>query len=71
MNKTLGKDLMKMSIKIEFWKKLPFFRTKTVGSIMIPLHNLQGIISYDGTVEHMYKGSPLVLHVELNYLVQT
>lgn len=60
--KALGRDALKISIRLELFKKRYALFNKSMGEAYIPLAGLQGVLSYEGVTDMMYKGTPVHTH---------
>lgn len=62
--KTLGREFLKSSAKIELIKRKYGLFSKSVGQTYIPMAKLQGLITAEGKADVVYKGKPITLSVE-------
>ena len=63
--KAFGRDALKVSVRLELFKKRYALFTKSMGEAFIPLSGLQGVLSYEGVTDMMYKGIPVHIHYRL------
>ena len=58
--------MVKASIKLDLNKRIYALFSKPVGSVIIPLLNLQGVLSYEGVITSPYKNEKINIHYKLD-----
>lgn len=63
--KAFGRDTLKVSVKLELFKRRYGLFSKSMGNAFIPFSGLQGMITYDGVSDMIYKGEAVHIHYKL------
>lgn len=63
--KALSRDALKVSVKLELFKRRYGLFSKSMGNAYIPFTGLQGVLSYEGTSDMIYKGEAVHIHYRL------